>query len=478
MIEKKFIGRAEEQAILKEALQSHEPEMIAVIGRRRVGKTFLIKETYKEHLLFEITGLQDSTLEKQLQHFSFTLNQYAKSPIPLQQPKNWLEAFQMLVLYLQNEVENEQKKVVFFDELPWLAAQKSDFLTGLGFFWNSWAVNQNLAVVICGSAASWMIEQVVNNRGGLHNRITKRIFLEPFTLAETQQYLQSRNINLPLYQIVELYMAFGGVPHYLKEVKAGKSPIQNIDEICFSKNGLLRDEFLRLYPSLSQKAKKHISVIRALSEANQGLTYTQIIENTGLSKGGNTSKVLLELEQSGFITAYFPFGKQKKDKLFRLTDEYSLFYLQFIEKNQQGKSDMWKHLSQTQNYKTWSGYAYENICLKHLQNIKKALQIGGIYSQSSAFIKKGTTTEKGTQIDLLIDRNDKVINIVEVKFFNTEFTVSKSYADNLREKIRVFQESTKTKKHIMLTLITTYGLKQNQHSLGLVENVLTLEDLF
>lgn len=478
MIQKKFIGRVEEQAILKEALLSDEAEMVAVIGRRRVGKTFLIRETYKEQLIFEITGLQDSTLEKQLQHFAFTLSQAAKSPIPLQQPKNWLEAFQMLVLYLQNKEITSEKKVVFFDELPWLAAQKSDFLTGLGFFWNSWAVNQNIVIVICGSAASWMIEQVVNNRGGLHNRITKRIFLEPFDLAETKSYLESRNINLPFYQIVELYMAFGGVPHYLKEVKSGKSPIQNIDDICFAKNALLQDEFLRLYPSLFANAEKHILIIRALSEVHQGLNRSQIIEKAGLSKGGNTSKILLELEQSGFITAYFPFGKQKKDKLFRLTDEYSLFYLQFIEKNKQGKSGTWKHLSQTQQYKTWSGYAYENICLKHIPKIKKALGIDGIYSQSSTFTKKGTATEKGTQIDLLIDRNDKVINIIEVKFYNAAFTVSNTYADNLREKVRVFQEATKTKKHIMLTLITTYGIKPNQHSLGLIENVLTLEDFF
>ena len=365
--------------------------------------------------------------------------------------------------------------------MPWLAAAKSDFLTGLSFFWNSWAVNQNVVLVICGSAASWMIEKVVNNRGGLHNRITKRIFLEPFNLAETKAYLNSRNIYFKPYQIIELYMALGGVPHYLKEVKAGKSPIQNIDEICFSKNGLLREEFLRLYPALFANADRHIMVIRTLAATRQGLTRQKIIKNSDLSEGGNTSKVLQELEQSGFISAYFPFGKKKKDKIYRLTDEYSLFYLQFIE---YGKPDAgaeasgWQHLSQTQTYKTWSGYAYENICLKHLPQIKKALGISGIYATASTFIKKGTATKKGTQIDLLIDRNDKVINIFEIKFYNTEFTITKSYADNLREKARIFQETTKTRKHLMLTLITTFGLKANQHSLGLIEKVLALEDLF
>ena len=208
-METSFVGRKKEKGILMEALQSSEPEMVAVIGRRRVGKTFLIKKVYHEHIIFEVTGLQDADLSKQLDHFSFTLLRYAQSRLPLKKPENWLEAFQMLVLHLDRQSETE-KKVIFFDEVPWMAAQKSDFLTGLGFFWNSWAVNRNIVVVICGSAASWMIEQVVNNRGGLHNRITRRIFLEPFSLAETETYFISRDIYYNRYQIVELYMALGG----------------------------------------------------------------------------------------------------------------------------------------------------------------------------------------------------------------------------------------------------------------------------
>lgn len=460
-----------------EALQSNEPEMVAVIGRRRVGKTFLIKEVYTDHLIFEVTGLQDADLDKQLDHFNFTLTRFAQSKIPLKKPASWLEAFQMLVLWL-DEFSGEDKKVIFFDEVPWMAAQKSDFLTGLGFFWNSWAVNRPVVVVICGSAASWMIEQVVNNRGGLHNRITRRIFLEPFNLAETEAYLARRNIHFNRYQIVELYMALGGIPHYLKEVKAGKSAVQNIDQICFSREGLLRDEFSRLYPSLFANADKHITVIRTLGASRQGLTRQAIVRLGELSEGGNTSKVLVELEQSGFISSYFPFGKKKKDMLYRLTDEYSLFYLQFMEDKSREGSDTWQHLSQTQVYKTWSGYAFENICLKHIPQIKKALGISGVYSKSSSFFKKGTETEKGAQIDLLIDRNDKVINLFEIKFYHSELSISASYAKMLRDKMQVFQETTRTRKHLMLTLVTTFGLKANQHSLGLIDQALDLDDLF
>lgn len=472
-----FIGREQETAVLADALRSNESEMVAVIGRRRVGKTFLIKETYQSEIVFEITGLQATDLERQLDHFSFTLQRYSKSSVPLKKPGSWLEAFQMLVLYLDS-LPLKEKKVVFFDEVPWMATNKSDFLTGLGFFWNSWAVNQNIVVVICGSAASWMIDKVVNNRGGLHNRITKRLFLEPFNLAETKAFLNSRNIFFNHYQIVEIYMALGGIPHYLKEVQADKSAVQNIDNICFSRAGLLRDEFDRLYPSLFANADRHIAVIRALSRSRQGLTRQAIVKLSRLSEGGNTTMILVELEQSGFITSYFPFGKKKKDKLYRLTDEYSLFYLQFMEDKSNEGSQTWLHLSQTQSYKTWSGYAFENICLKHIPQIKKALGIAGVFSKASSFVKKGTETERGTQIDLLIDRNDKVINLFEIKFYSTEFSLSALDAQNLREKVRVFQEVTNTRKHIMPTMITTFGLKPNKHSLGLINQVLKLDDLF
>lgn len=472
-----FVGREKEKAILQEALNSREAEMVAVIGRRRVGKTYLIKETFKDKILFEVTGLQAAPLKEQLENFAYSLTKQSKSSLPVATPSSWLRAFMLLIDYLEG-FEYEEKKVVFLDELSWLATHKSGFLRALGFFWNSWAVNQHIVIVICGSAASWMIQKVVNHRGGLHNRITKRIFLQTFTLAETKAYLDSSGAQFNTYQIIQLYMALGGVPHYLKEIKAGKSAVQNIDEICFSPNGLLRDEFERLYPSLFENAENHISAIRALASSQQGLTRNQIIQLGRLPEGGSTSRLLQELVQSGFISAYYPFGKKKKDLLYRLTDEYSLFYLQFIENKKQEGAGTWQHLSQTQSYKTWSGYAFENICLKHIPAIKKALGISGVYSLSSSFYKKGTATEPGAQIDLLIDRNDQVINLFEIKFYAKEYQLTKDYAEQLRQKMNIFQETTQTRKQLFLTLITTFGLKHNPHSLGLVQQTISMADFF
>ena len=472
-----LIGRKEEQAILLETLHSKRAEMVAVFGRRRIGKTFLVKQTYQGHIAFELTGLQNATNAAQFQNFSRQLETFSRSPVPVKTPTNWLDAFFMLARFLDQQPK-EKKQVVFFDEVPWLAGNKSGFIMGLGWFWNSWAETRNVVVVICGSAASWMIQKIVNDRGGLHNRITKRVFLDPFTLGETETYLQSHLVSYNRYQILQVYMALGGIPHYLNEIKAGKSATQNINDLCFSKNGLLRDEFSRLYAALFANADNHIEVVRALAQSRQGLTRPAIIKNAQLPEGGNSSKVLEELEQSGFITAYYPFGKNKKDMLYRLTDEYSLFYLRFIEHNKNSGDDTWNQLSQTPAAKTWSGYAYENACLKHLPNIKKALGIAGVYTQASSFLHKGNDEERGAQIDLVLDRNDQIINLFEIKFYNTEFTFSEADATAIRNQMWTFKAKTGTKKHLMPVLLTTFGMPHNKHSLGLIEKVLTMDDLF
>jgi uncharacterized protein len=472
-----FVGRKKEQEVLQKALQSNEAEMVSVIGRRRIGKTFLIKTIYQEHIVFELTGVKDSPVEEQLGNFAYALKKASKNTLIIKPFSDWMEAFYVLTDYLE-KLPQDRKYVVFFDEVPWFSQYKSDFIRGLSYFWNSWAVNQNIVVVICGSSASWMIQKIVNDRGGLHNRITRRLFLKPFTLAETETYLKSRNINLNRYHIMQLFMAMGGIPHYLKEIDGGKSAAQNIDDICFTETGILRDEFSNLFTSLFDDSYNHIAVIRALAKTHQGIDRNTLIKTAKVSNGGTLTNVLEELNQSGFIDSYAPFGKKTKDRLYRLTDEYSLFYLQFIENQEFTESGTWLELSQTQEYKIWCGYAFENICLKHISQIKKALGIAGVYSMASSFLKKGTKTEKGTQIDLVLSRNDQIINLFEMKFYNQNFTVSKEYAQNLQSKKWIFEAETKTRKHLFLTLVTMFGITHNEHSLGLVDQVLTVDDLF
>ena len=472
-----LIGRKKEQETLLNLLHSAEPEMVAIVGRRRVGKTFLIRTVYENRIDFELTGLQNATQEKQLQHFHTQLKIQFGRKAPKKMPTDWMDAFYQLISTL-DKLKKTEKAVVFLDELSWLATSKSGFLEALGFFWNTWASRRNIVVVICGSAASWMIQKVIYDKGGLHNRITKRIDLQPFTLYETELYLKSRNVSSDRYQILQLYMAIGGIPHYLKEVAAGKSAIQNIDALCFSQGGLLNDEFSKLYPALFEYSDNHIAIVRALAQKWKGMSRVEIVTSTKLPDGGGLTNTIEELVSCGFVSAYYPFGKKKKDMLYRLTDEYSLFYLQFIENQHIQEESIWQHLSQTQTWKSWSGYAFESICLKHLSQLKKALGISGIYAEASSYVHKGNATEEGIQVDLVLDRKDHTINLFEMKFYSSQWQIDKSEATELREKVALFKRLTKTQKQVFLTLVTTFGIKINEQSLGLIDNDLSMNVLF
>ncbi len=474
-----IIGRSDEQALLHELLTSGSAELVAVYGRRRVGKTYLIRSFFEKELRFELTGVHQAALSQQLTNFALALAMQLNEGLPIPRPTTWFEAFQLLTTYLTS-APSKRKRVIFLDELPWLDTPRSGFLAAFDHFWNSWASKQaNLIVVICGSAASWMIQHIVNNRGGLHNRITRRIRLLPFTLAETETFLRTRRVILDRYQMLQLYMAMGGIPHYLKEIRPGESAMQAIDRLCFTKDGLLQTEFANLYVSLFQRADRHISVIRALSGKPQGLTRTELIEVCQLTSGGTITGLFDELLESGFVAGYVPFGKTVKETIYKLTDEYSLFYLKFIEGSRATGEGTWLRKSTGQSWKSWSGLAFEQICQKHLPVIKKALGIAGVYSEMSVWrYVSSKTSEKGTQIDLIIDRQDHCINLCEIKFSSQEFVIDKAYSDVLTHKRDLFKERTGTRKSLFITLITTFGVRQNVYSTSLVQQQITMNALF
>jgi hypothetical protein len=473
-----LIGRKEEQEQLQEVLRSREAQFVALYGRRRVGKTFLIRQFFRHQFLLEFTGIHKGSLQQQLEGFGGALGATVAAGLPVAAPDSWMQAFQYLQHFLASR-GTKDKVVLFFDEFPWLHTPRSGFEPAFEHFWNSWGSRQpNLIVIICGSAASWMIRRVVNNKGGLHNRLTKTLQLLPFTLQESEEYLKSRKVDLNRFQLLQIYMTMGGIPHYLKEVKAGQSAIQNIDRMCFTRNGLLNVEFERLYQSLFDKADKHIAVIKALARKGVGLTRNEIIKACKFHSGGGTSDLLDELEQSGFITGYTPFGKTNKDNIYKLSDEYSLFYLRFIEPNKNGGPGTWGTIATGPSWRSWSGNAFESICQKHIAQIKKALGIPAVYTRISAWRYRPKVGDTGVQIDLLIDRKDDCINICEMKFSESAFVIQKSYSAELNEKMQVFREQTSTHKQLFLTMVTTYGVKDNVYKVNQVSNDLVMDILF
>ncbi len=476
----KIIGRKEEVRQLDEAFKAKRACLVAVYGRRRVGKTFLIHTYYEKHMAFELTGMYGANMKKQLQLFSKAIQKATGSVLSLRPPQNWVEAFYALEQYLATKSKNK-KWVVFLDEFPWLDSRKSGFLSAFEHFWNTWASRQkNLLVVICGSAASWMIRNIVNNKGGLHNRITQKIRLLPFTLSESEAYMKSLGNNLDRHQVLQIYMALGGIPQYLNAAGKGNSAVQVIEKICFSKDGLLKGEFNNLYGSLFEIADNHIKAVRALAATSKGLTRQEIIDVCSISSGGRTSLMLEELEESGFVKSSLSYDKTIRDAVYRLTDEFSIFYLRFMDKPLSSGKDTWAKISGSPAYKVWSGMAFEAVCLKHIEQIKKSLGIQGIESEESGwrYVPSKGGTENGAQIDLLIDRKDRCINICEMKYYTAPFSIDKAYASELQQKLDVFAKKTKTRKTLFLTMITSYGIKENNYSASLVQKSLTMDVLF
>jgi uncharacterized protein len=466
-----MIGRIEEIQTLNNLLYSKEAELVSVLGRRRVGKTYLIRETFKKNIVFEFVGIQNGTKQEQLQAFTFSMQQYFGQKAVPKKLTSWLKAFQTLTEILTNN-KSKQKQVIFIDELPWIAGIKPEFLKAFGHFWNSWASKNNIVVAICGSAASWMIKQVINNRGGLHNRVTKQMYLQPFSCTETKAYLQQRKLKFSDEQVTEIYMALGGIPFYLKQIEKGNSVAQVINNICFETKAPLKNEFNNLYAALFTNPANYIAVIKACYTKWKGVNQNDIVKLSGIASGGSLTKILDDLEISGFIASTLHFGNIKKERLYRLTDEFSLFYLKFMDSK---KTSNWNLISKSQSFKVWQGYAFENFCFKHIHKIKNALSIGGIITEQYSYNIKNTAKNSSGQIDLIIDRNDQCINICEIKYHDKPFVITKQYEALLEQRIQNFKWETETKKTILLTFITKAGIKNNS---SIVDNQVLLEQFY
>lgn len=482
----RLVGRKEELRELQRLFESDRAEFLAIYGRRRVGKTFLISEFFSNQgaIYFELTGSSGASKAEQLANFHREYCALFERERPLDPPKNWSEAFDRLAEICRRFSE-ARRVILFFDELPWLASPNSGFIRALEYFWNRHGSRfNNLLLIVCGSAAYWMINKVINSRAGLYGRLSADLRLMPFNLYETELFLKSRSIELPRKQICELYMAIGGIPKYLSYIPKGLSLPQIVDRLCFTPRAPLLKEYHRIFVSLFDQPSLHSDLIQALASSRRdGLYRSELIEAIpALKGGGSTSRILEELEECGFIGVTPGYQKQTKDQLYRLIDEYSLFYFRWIEpyKSQilQGmRQNEWQKSYGTPAWLAWAGKAFESLCLKHMPQIKRALEIGGVETSAFHWVYRATN-EKGAEIDLVIDRADNCINLCEIKFSNSEFVLTKEYAAELERKKELFRQRTGSKKALLTTLITPYGFESSALARATIETSIILESLF
>jgi len=472
-----LIGRNKEKQTLMDLVKKEESQFCVVYGRRRVGKTFLIRESFNYNFTFQHTGVANGSTKQQLAAFRDSLRESGLTNCRL--PKDWMEAFDFLFDLIKQS--NDSKKVIFIDELPWMDTPRSGLVSALEYFWNARAtarIEKDICLIICGSATSWISKNIFHNHGGLYGRITEKIFLQPFSLLECEQYAKVSGLAMERIDIAIAYMVFGGIPYYWNFLDRSLSLAQNIDRIFFASDAKLNNEFNALYSSLFKNPETYMAVVTALGKKKVGMLREEIIESARLRDSGELTKVLDDLELCGFIRHYSSFGKKTKGTIFQLIDNFTLFYFHFIEKNFTQDPNFWSNKYSTAEMSTWMGLAFERLCLLHIQQIKMALGISGVSSEVYSWSTKATSEHKGCQIDLLINRSDNVINLCEMKFSMGQYNVGKDLIDSMQSKMEIFKQETKSRHAVHLTLVTTYGVDREGPFWGNLQRVLCLDDLF
>lgn len=470
-----LIGRQREIAELEWAVKSDRSEFIILYGRRRVGKTFLVRKFFDDKYTFHYVGAHRQPKNLQLQNFSEALANYSGGEVcPIE---SWHDAFLRLEEYLEGCADS--RKIIFFDEMPWMDSQGGEFVDELEYFWANWVQNRDdIVFIACGSATSWMKEKLEDNQGGLHNRMTHKIYLRPFYLSECKAYLAHRGFDWSDYQILQCYMIFGGVPYYLSLLRPNLSLPENVDSLIFRRGGDLANEMNELYNALFKNADRYMAVVKLLATKRQGFLRSEIEQATGFS-GGGLSKMLDNLERCDFVVSYAQFGNRNKLTLYRLSDFYTLFYFRFVEGNRSRDEQYWLHHYTDRSVESWEGFTFEEVCLRHLAQIKRGLGISGIATEASSwrYVPGKGVDGKGAQIDLVIKRSDKIIHLVEMKFSETKYSITKDYANRLQERKALFMEQTKIMRGAVLTFVTPSGIAQNSNS-GIVHSQITSKDLF
>ena len=470
-----MIGRKKEIQLFQDLIKKDESSFVAIYGRRRVGKTYLVRESFNNRFTFSHAGLADANKSEQLQAFGVSL---VEAGMELKsEPKNWIEAFALLRELVKSS--NEQKKVIFIDELSWMDTRGSNLISALENFWNGWASGRkDVVLIVCASATSWMLNKVIHNKGGLYNRLTAQIHLQQFTLGECREYLVAQNVAMNNYQILQLYMILGGVPYYWSLIKKGLGVPKNVDSLFFCENAPLADEFRYLYAAIFKNPTDYIKIIETLASKNSGMSREEIAQMSGLPNSGNLTDKLDELISSGFVRRYYFYGKKKKDATYQLVDLFTIFYFRFLT-SKSGDENFWSNQINTPTVNAWEGVAFEMVCLLHVNQIKKKLGISGVLTECYSFHCKANPDKGlfGSQVDLLIERRDQVINLCEMKFSESEYNISEKFVMDLRKKISDFRNYTGTKYAIYSTLVSTYGVVDNSYSYE-IQSIVKAEDLF
>ena len=473
----KLVARISEISRLKEFYKSGKPEFVALYGRRRVGKTYLVERLFEKEFAFNVTGIIEGSREEEDAVFLNALRRIGYTGEPF---KTWIDAFNILKALLQKKIRKGRRCIVFIDELPCFDTLRAGFVKAFGDFWNDWGCKHEEAMlIVCGSATTWMIKNIIDSHGGLHNRITHEMHIHPFNLAETEEYLLSQGVEWDRLSIVQLYSVLGGIPYYLSLIRKDDSIASAVDRLFYSEDAELRSEYSRLFKSLYKSPEPYMKIIDALCSHKSGLTREEILEKMSGVDNGHLSEYLENLEKCDFIRLYYvkdSTGRKLKKTggIYQMMDFFTVFHNSLLSRPSTDPHYWSNHLG-TPSMNTWLGLSFERICMYHVPQIKQALGIDRIGTEY--FSWRSRESAPSVQIDLLIEREDRKVNICEIKYSETEYSLQKDEEAKIRSRIGAYKDESRTRYSLLPVLITTYGLKEGKYS-SLLKNVVTMEQLF
>ncbi len=457
--------------------QSGRPEFIALYGRRRVGKTYLVEQLYGNRFSFSVTGIIGGKRKDQKTVF---MNSLRRSGYEGAEFKTWYEAFGILKTVLDGKIRGTERCILFFDELPCFDTARAGFVKAFGDFWNDWCLRHpEVMLIVCGSATTWMIKNIIDSHGGLHNRITHEMHIHPFSLGETEQYLLSNGIEWDRLSVIQIYSVLGGIPYYLGLIDKGDSSAMAVDRLFFGRDAELKNEYSRLFKSLFNAPEPYMKIVGMLSKCRKGMTRDEISAKMFRKDNGHLSEYLDNLVACDFLRLYYvKDSKGKKLKktggIYQITDFFTIFHDTFLS-SPTTDPNFWSRNLNSAKMNNWCGLAFERICMCHIEQIKQAIGIGSIGTEYYSW--RSRQAESGAQIDMVIERADRMINVCEMKYSEDEYSIQKDEDLKLRNRVGAFRRETGTKYPIHKTIVTTFGLKRNAYSAA-IDDVVTMDDLF
>jgi AAA+ ATPase superfamily predicted ATPase len=465
---KQFIGRKVEIAQLTALIDLPRPSIAVIYGRRRVGKSELIRHVTQGKNVLSFEGLEGQPKHKQIKNFLFQLS--AQSNIREKNISDWPDA-----LILLRTLTQDGQWIIILDEFQWMANYQNELVSVIKMIWEKYlSQNPDLTLILCGSIASFMKSKVLKS-SALYGRTDYELNLHELNLSEISEFFPGKGSD----EVIDTAMLVGGIPKYLELISEYPSLYDALEPLAFSQDGFFKTEYDRLFASHFGKKPIFMKIIQTLATNPYGLTTGKLAKEMQVASGGTLCHQLDDLESAGFLHSIIPFDKPEGSKLrkYILMDAYVRFYHSIIRgsmKETTPPNTQFHAIMSSPRYAAWAGMAFEFLCMRHHKEISRILGFHGIPYTAGPFFQRKTLDTPGVQIDLLFERSDKILVLCEMKYLLA--SVPGDIIDQVNRKVSALQEKYPGRT-ILKVLLTKTGSTETVAKKGYFFRIIRADEL-